>query len=196
MLLLIDVDSWWELLLVVGASTLAMLVFAAVTMNWFRVKCRAWELVAMIVATAFLFRPDFFMDFVGPEYKSLPATEAFNVAGRLPANERLVMVIAGTTIEGEELKKTVAVNLGAAEADGRKRLVAAGLTVVALGDKLQIAAVKFGSAARKSGFDQGFDIVEVKVPSERPSSHWFYLPGLLLIALVWWAQGGRMKKAA
>jgi TRAP transporter 4TM/12TM fusion protein len=196
MLLLIDVDSWWELLLVVGASTLAMLVFAAVTMNWFRVKCRAWELVAMIVATAFLFRPDFFMDFVGPEYKSLPATEAFNVAGRLPANERLVMVIAGTTIEGEELKKTVAVNLGAAEADGRKRVVAAGLTVVALGDKLQIAAVKFGSAARKSGFDQGFDIVEVKVPSERPSSHWFYLPGLLLIALVWWAQGGRMKKAA
>jgi TRAP transporter 4TM/12TM fusion protein len=195
MLLLIDVGSWWELLAVVGASTLAMLVFAAVTMNWFRVKCRPWELVAMIVATAFLFRPDFFMDYVGPEYRSVPAAEAFTVAGALPAGDRLVAVIAGTTIEGDELKKTVAVNLGAAEADGRKRLAAAGLTVVPLGDKLQIAAVKFGSAARKSGFEQGFDIVELKVPSGRPSAHWWYLPGLLLIAFVWWAQGRRMSSS-
>ncbi len=192
MLLLIDVGTWWELMLVVGASTLAMLVFAAVTMNWFRIRCKAWELAAMVVATAFLFRPDFFMDYVGPAYKTVPAAEAFKVAGQLPAGDRLVAVIAGTTIEGENVSKTVALNLGAAEADGRKRLNAAGLTVVPLGDKLQIAAVKFGSAAKKSGFEQGFDIVEVKVPSGRPSPHWFYLPGLLLIALVWWAQGKRL----
>ncbi len=196
MLLLIDVGAWWELMLVVGASTLAMLIFAACTMNWFRVKCAPWELVAMIVATVFLFRPDFFMDFITPEYKTVAASETFKVAGQLPAGDRLVVVIAGTTIEGDELKKTVAVNLGAAQADGRKRLNAVGLTALPLGDKLQIAAVKFGSAAKKSGFEQGFDIVEVKVPSARPSVHWFYLPGLLLIALVWWSQGRRMPGSA
>jgi TRAP transporter 4TM/12TM fusion protein len=190
-LLLIDVGSWWDLLLVVLAATLAMLVFAACTMNWFRVKCRPWELAALTLATVFLFRPDYFMDFIAPEYKTVAAAEAFKVAGQLPAGDRLVAVIAGTTIEGDEVKKTVAVNLGAAEADGRKRLTAAGLTVVPLGDTLQIAGVKFGSAAKKSGFEQGFDIVEVKVPSGRPSAHWFYLPGLLLIGLVWWAQGRR-----
>jgi TRAP transporter 4TM/12TM fusion protein len=194
-LLLIDVGTWWELLLVVGASTLAMLVFTAITMNWMRVRCKPWELAAMVVACAFLFRPDFFMGYVGPAYKSVPAAEAFKVAGQLPAGDRLVAVIAGTTIEGDDLKKTVAVNLGAAEADGRKRLVAAGLTVVPLGDKLQISGVKFGSPAKKSGFEQGFDIVEVKVPSGRPSPHWFYLPGLLLIALVWGAQGRRLTAA-
>jgi TRAP transporter 4TM/12TM fusion protein len=192
-LLLIDIGSWWDALLVIVASTLAMLVFTAITMNWFRVRCKPWELAAMIAATAFLFRPDFFMDYVGPEYRTVPASDAFKVAGQLPAGDRLVAVIAGTTIEGDDLKKTVAVSLGAAEADGRKRLNAAGLTVVPLGDKLQIAAVKFGSAAKKSGFEQGFDIVEVKVPSGRPSSHWFYLPGLALVLLVWWTQGRRMK---
>jgi hypothetical protein len=194
-LLLIDVVSWWDVLLVVIASTVAMLAFAAITMNWMRVRCKPWELAALALATAFLFRPDFFMDLVAPEYRSAPAGEAFEIAGALPADDRLVAVIAGTTIEGDELKKTVALNLGPAQADGRKRLNAAGLTVVPLGDKLQIAGVKFGSAARKSGFEQGFDIVELKVPGGRPSAHWFYLPGLLLIGLVWWAQGRRLAGA-
>ena len=192
-LLLIDVGSWWEVMLVVGASTLAMLAFAALTMNWMRVKCRAWEWVALAAVTLFLFRPDFFMDYVGPEYRSVPAANVYEVAGQLPAGARLVAVIAGTTIEGDELRKTVAVNLGAAEADGRKRLAAAGLTLVPLGDKMQVAAVKFGSKARKSGFEQGFEIAELKVPSGRPSQHWFYLPGLVLLVLVWVAQGRRMN---
>jgi hypothetical protein len=193
-LLLIDTGGWWNTLQVVVASTVAMLVFAAVTMNWFRVKCRPWELAALAVACVFLFRPNWFMDQIAAEYKSAPASEAFKVAGSLPADARLVAVIAGTTIEGDELRKTVALNLGSAESDGRKRLSAAGLTVVPLGDTLQIAGVKFGSAAKKSGFEQGFDIVEIKVPSGRPSPHWFYLPGLLLIALVWGAQGRRMAQ--
>jgi TRAP transporter 4TM/12TM fusion protein len=193
-LLLIDTGGWWNMLQVVVASTVAMLAFAAVTMNWFRVKCRPWELAALAVACVFLFRPNWFMDQIAAEYKSAPASEAFKVAGSLPADARLVAVIAGTTIEGDELRKTVALNLGPAESDGRKRLSAAGLTAVPLGDKLQIAGVKFGSAAKKSGFEQGFDIVEIKVPSGRPSPHWFYLPGLLLIALVWGAQGRRMAK--
>jgi TRAP-type uncharacterized transport system fused permease subunit len=39
-LLLIDVHGWGELLLVVSACTLAMLGFAALTMNWLRVRMR------------------------------------------------------------------------------------------------------------------------------------------------------------
>jgi hypothetical protein len=31
------------------------------------------------------------------------------------------------------------------------------------------------------------------VRADRPSAHWFYLPALLLLALVWWTQGRRMK---
>jgi hypothetical protein len=35
----------------------------------------------------------------------------------------------------------------------------------------------------------------LKVPSGRPSAHWFYLPALLLAGLVWWSQGRRMRTA-
>ena len=190
-LLLIDVHSWAEVLVVAGASTVAMLVFAALTMNWMRVRMKAWEWPVLALAVVFMFRPDFFMDQLAPEYKSVPATQAFAVAGQLQDGERLVAVIGGTTLEGKELRKTVAVNLGEANADGRKRLAAAGLTLAPLGDKMQVMGAKFGSAARKSGFEEGFDVVELKVPSGRASPHWFYVPGLALVALVWLSQGRR-----
>jgi TRAP transporter 4TM/12TM fusion protein len=193
-LLLIDVHGWWEVLLVAGASLLAMMAFAAVTMNWMRVRCKSWELALLAVATVFLFRPDMFMDWIADEYRSAPASQVYEVAGRLGANDRLVAVIKGTSLEGRDLAKTVALNLGAENPDGRKRVAAAGLTLLALGDKVQIAGAKFGSAARKGGFDEGFDIVELKVPSGRPSAYWFYLPGLALLALVWTSQGRRMTK--
>ena len=191
-LLLIDIDSIPELISVIVASTLAMLVFAAITMNWFRVKCRLWELALLAIACVLLFRPDFFMDFLAPEYKHLPATQAAEVAKNLPEGGRLVMVIKGLTIEGDDESKTVAVRLGAAGDDGRKRLAEAGLTLSTLGEETRISAVKFGSRAKKSGFEQGWEVSRVEVPSGRPTPHWFYLPALALIALVWWSQGRRL----
>ena len=193
-LLLIDVDSVLDVVVVVVASTIAMLIFAAVTMNWFRVKTRLWETALLAVAVALLFRPDFFMDYVAPEYVHVPGAKVYDVARDTPDAGRIVMVIKGTTVEGDDVRKTVAVRLGPTGEDGRKRLTEAGLTLTQLGDAVQISAVKFGSRAKKSGFEQGFDVDRIEVPSGRPSAHWFYLPALLLIAIVWWAQGRRLPK--
>jgi hypothetical protein len=59
---------------------------------------------------------------------------------------------------------------------------------------VQIGQVKFGTRAAKSGFEQGWDVTAVQVPTDRPTPHWFYLPALLLISFVWWNQGRRMAK--
>jgi hypothetical protein len=139
------------------------------------------------------------MDRIAPAYQDAPATQVTDIARDAPAGGRLVMVIAGTTIEGDEVVKTVALRLGdrPAEgvADGRKRLTESGLTLVALGGETQIAQVKFGSRAQKSGFEQGWAVQTLKMPADRPDPHWFYLPALLLAGLVWWNQGRRMKRA-
>ncbi|MDH5245236.1 MAG: DUF3394 domain-containing protein, partial [Betaproteobacteria bacterium] len=79
---------------------------------------------------------------------------------------------------------------------GRKRLAEAGMTVSGMGDKLQVVGVRFGSTASKARIEQGFEIVGVKVPTDRPNAHWFYIPGLLIAALVWLAQGWRMRRTA
>jgi TRAP transporter 4TM/12TM fusion protein len=192
MLLLIDVRGWLEVALVAFAATVASLLFAAATLGWFRTRCRWWEIVLLLVATFALFRPDYFMDRIAAPYTEVPAKEIFKVAGELPENDRLVLLIEGTTIEGEDVRKTVAVQLGA-PGDGRKRLAEAGLTVTALGPQVQVAAVRFGSRARKSGFEQGFQVAAVKVPTRRPSEHWIYIPGLALAAFVWFLQRARTR---
>jgi hypothetical protein len=198
-LLLIDISSWFDLTLVVMASTLAMLLFAALTMFWFRIRLAWWEAALLAIAVLLLFRPDYIMDQIAPEYRDVPAAQIFDAARDVDDDGRLVMVIAGTTIEGDENVKTVAVQLGARGADGRKRLTEAGLTVLpglTPGDPVQIAQVKFGSRAKKAGFEQGWDVKTLKLPADRPSAHWFYLPALLLAGLVWWTQGRRMRKLA
>jgi len=151
-------------------------------MAWFRTRCTWWEVVFLLVATFALFRPDYFMDKMYAPYAEVPAKEIFRVASELPEDDRLVLVIEGTNIEGEDIKKTVAVQLGKPD-EGRKRLAEAGLTISALGPEVRVSAVKFGSRAKKSGFEQGFKVAAVKVPSERPSEHWVYIPALALVAV-------------
>jgi hypothetical protein len=130
------------------------------------------------------------MDQIADEFKDVPAAQVFEVAKATP--DRMVMVIKGQTIEGDDKVKTVALTLGEGN-DGRKRLADAGLTLVTLGGQVQIAQAKFGSKAAKSGFEQGWEVQTLKVPTDRPNPHWFYLPALLLIGLVWWNQGRRMN---
>ena len=197
-LLLLEIDSVPSLIVVIAGCTLAMLLFSALTMNWFRVKLRLWESALLAVAVALLFRPDFFMDRIAPAYQDVPPARVMDVARDAPDGGRMVMVIKGTTIEGDDVVKTVALRLGdrpaAGPTDGRKRLTEAGLTLVALGGETQIAQVKFGTRAQKSGFEQGWAVQTLKLPAERPDPHWFYLPALLLAALVWWNQGRRMQR--
>jgi TRAP-type uncharacterized transport system fused permease subunit len=199
-LLLINVHGWFEALLVAFASTVASLLFAAATMGYLRVRCRWWEVVLLLVATLVLFRPDWFADRIAPEYTDAPASQFLEVAARLDEGDRLVFVIAGQTLEGDERNKTVALRMGPRVDDpnaavaARKRLAEAGMTVAGIGEMLQVSNVRFGSTAAKARIEQGFEIVGVKVPTERLNAHWFYIPGLLLAMLIWWLQGLRMRR--
>ena len=77
--------------------------------------------------------------------------------------------------------------------NGRERIRSGGVTLVQLGDDLQVSNVKFGSRARKLGIEQGYKILEVKVPNrERPSDYWVFVPAMLLVGLIWFLQGRRI----
>lgn len=191
-LLLIDVHGPAELAIIVVASAVAMLVFAALTMGWFRVKTRWWESVVLLLAVTILFRPGFFMDRYAPEFEMAPAAKVYDIARDLPANATLVMVIGGMNLEGDEIVKTVSVQLGAHGGEGRDRLGATGLTLVTLGERVEVGNARFGSAAKRSGFEPGWEVQHVLIPTDRPSKYWMYLPGLLLVLLVWWVQGRRL----
>src|SRR3546814_128342 len=107
LLLLIDVEGWGELVLVVGGATLASLTFAAATMRWMRVKATWTEVALLLLVTFMLFRPDYFMDHLAPKYESRPPAELLKTAANMPDKGRLVAVLKGMNLEGEELQKTV-----------------------------------------------------------------------------------------
>lgn len=194
-LLLIDVHGWFELLLVIGASLAASLTFAAATMGWFQTRCKWWEIGVLLLATFMLFRPNFFMDALHPPYEARPAKELISIANQTRAGYPMVFVIEGSNVEGDDLRKTVAVTFGK-EGEGRARLAEAGLTFSVLGDEVRITGVKFGSRAKKSGFEQGWKVTAIKVPAGGPSEHLVYIPALALIALVFFLQRRRMRPAA
>ncbi|MCK9512336.1 MAG: TRAP transporter fused permease subunit [Pigmentiphaga sp.] len=200
LLLLIDVNDWATLLLTITGATLASLAFAAATIGWMRIRCNALEVVLLLLVTFMLFRPDWFMDHLSAKYRALPPSALLQTAASLPDRGRLVAVLEGMNIEGDELVKTVAVPLPAlpegsdaqGDAAGMQRLAAAGLTVSAFGEQVQIASVRFGSTARRAGWEQGWDVREVMIANpDRPSEFWTYLPALLILAGIWFWQGRR-----
>ncbi len=122
----------------------------------------------------------------GQSFVELYGTPGASLAG---------LVIEGINVEGDDVKKTVAVQLGK-PGEGRKRLAEAGLTLSVLGPEVRTTGVKFGSRAKKSGFEQGWKVAAIKVPNDRPSEHWIYLPALALLALVWFLQRTRSRPLA
>jgi TRAP transporter 4TM/12TM fusion protein len=194
-LLLIDVNGWWELAVVVVASTMACLIFAAVTMNWFLVRSRWWETALLLIAVFMLFRPNAFMDRMYAPWEDRPGKEVYAIAKDLAPDFPLVVIIEGTNVEGEDVRKTVSVQL-TKPGEGRARLADAGLTLSVLGEEVRVGTVKFGSRAKRGGFEQGWKLVGVKVRTDAPSEHWVFVPAFAIIAFVFFNQRRRLRPPA
>jgi TRAP transporter 4TM/12TM fusion protein len=194
-LLLIGVNSFAHLALIVAAAIAAMLVFAAATQGWFVTRSRWYESVALLFVTFTLLRPGFWMDFAYPKYELVPPQKLMELAAAASADSGLRLRIAGTTLEGKDLTKTVYLPLGK-EGSAAQRIRASGLTTLALPDGIQIAAVGLHSAADKAGFEQGFTVTGIEIPAPRPAKEWFFLPALAVLGIVYALQRRRAAAAA
>jgi TRAP transporter 4TM/12TM fusion protein len=194
-LLMIGLDGPWHLLITVVSAVIAMLVFAAATQGWFLVRSRWFESLALLLVTFTLFRPAYWWDMVYPPYNEVPATELMKLVEAAPAGERKRVWVEGQNIDGKDIRKGVLLPLGDV-APARERLRKLGLTVVPLGQDIQIAQVQFGSIAEKLGLEQGFKVASIELPADRPAKEWMFLPALLLLGAVAALQRRRAPAAA
>ena len=189
-LLMIGIDSWWQLALTVVSAIVASLTFAAATQGWFFARNRIHETVLLLLITFSLFRPGFWMDMIHPPFEELEGGQLLQLAEQAPPNSNLRIWIEGTNIDGRDISKGVLLPLGpVTNAEGeplnaRARLAHSGLMVMAFGEDLQVAAVQFKSQAERLGIEQGFVIQMVELPVERPAKEWIFIPTLALLALV------------
>ena len=194
-LLLIDITDAFHLMLTIVSATLASMMFAAATQGWFVTKSRLHESLLLLLVTFTLFRPGFWMDMLYPPFEEVPPTELTRLVEQAPRNANLRVWVEGISLEGRDISKGVLLPLGEPAANARERLNQMGLTVMALGEDVQVAAVRFGSQAEKLGLEQGFTIKTIELPaSNRPDKEWMFIPAFALLGLVWFVQKRRARR--
>ena len=195
-LLLIGIDNTFQLILTIITATVASMMFAAATQGYFITKSRLHESALLLLVTFTLFRPGFWMDMMYPPYEEIPPTELTRLVEEAPRNGNLRVWVEGMNLEGQDISKGVLLPLGDKAAKASERLGAMGLTVMTLGDQVQVGAVRFGSQAEKLGLEQGFTISAIEIPSgERPAKEWMFIPAFILLGLVYAMQKPRQRRA-
>lgn len=194
-LLMIGVENWLHAVIVVVGAIIAMLVFAAGTQGWFVTKCRWWETFALLLIAFTLFRPGYFWDKMFPPLIDKAPTELVQVLDGLDSGSQLRLRLKGEKMNGEEYLMTVMLKVGN-EATGADKLGGLGLETKDEDGKVIVDIVGFGSPAEKAKIDFDQEIISIQMPTDRPNKELMFIPALLLLALIWRLQKGRVARMA
>jgi len=192
-LLLIDVHSVWQGILIFAMSLLAILSFSSLTQNWMLVRNRLWESAVLVVVILGLFRPGLFMDMLYPPFQA-ESIERF--AGGEVTTEPGQIVRFHVTRESEYGPRY---KLFAIKTPEPSRLQIQGPFGLTLGkdDKGRwvVDTVAFNGPADHAGmtFDDIVTGIDVELTG-LPSKEWVYPFALVLLGLVVTSQVIRSRR--
>jgi len=192
-LLMIGLTNWFHLIVVITTAVAGMLAFAAATQGYFLTKSRIWETAALLLVAFTLFRPGFWWDMVYPPLDKKSPTNLEEMVGGMAPDSRLRIEVQGEDMNGKEYTKTLMLKVGD-EASGVERLTGIGIETREEEGKILVDNVVFSSLAEKAGIDFDQEILNVQVPSDRPTMELMYIPALMLYGLIWFVQNNRKKK--
>ena len=192
-LLIIGVANWFHLIVIIVASIIAMLAFAAGTQGYFLTKNRIWETAALLLVAFTLFRPGFWWDMIFPPLTEEPPAKLEQMVAGMEPGSQLIIEVAGEDLKGNAYKKTVMLAVGD-EDSGAARLEGIGLETRNEADKILIDNVVFSSAAEKAGIDFDQEILNIKLPTRRLPKQLMFIPALGLLVLIWFLQRNRKRK--
>ncbi|WP_428797437.1 TRAP transporter permease [Vibrio kasasachensis] len=192
-LLLIDVD-WGHGVAIFIVSTIAMLIFAAATQGWFLTRNKWYEGVLLLVVAFTLFRPGYWVDQVVEPYQSSNPAQLVQTLQSLEQGSVLRMRISGEDSVGKMRDFSVLLEVPDGET-GQDKLDALGIVTYQQSEQTLIDVIGFSSPAEAAGLQFDQQIVDVKIPVERFSKEWMWLPALMLFTLVVAMQRRRLRKA-
>ncbi len=195
-LLLIGIDSFFHGALTIGATVLAMLLFVAVTQNWFLIRSRIWETAVLAVACVTLLRPGLWMDLIEPQELSMPGSALVSVIDPLAEGQTVKVRFEGTDFNGNALSRTALLTLGR-EGPPSIRFSPTGLSLFESNGAFRVAGVIPDGEADNYGIGVGMEVAEILVPNpDRPAKELFFIPALIGVGLVFGLQRRRRPAAA
>lgn len=194
-ILLLNIMNVAHFVWVFITAALACMAFASATQRFMFTHTKWWEVIVLLVAMVFLFRPDIPQDYIYPPYKELTPDHVDVVVANLPPDGSMRLHLL-TTFEDGSVKDQVMV-LPIKGNSAEERLENAGIFLAWEGDKLMVDDVVVNSRAERLqlNMDDPTEVlgVEIEVQS-RPKKWMFSSPGLLLFGLVVLTQVRRRKK--
>ncbi|MEM1363140.1 MAG: TRAP transporter permease [Pseudomonadota bacterium] len=193
-LLLIDVGPY-QAIFVFIIALIAMLLFAAGTMNYFIVKSRLWESAVLLFVAFTLFQPQFFLNQISPEFDTRPGSEIYNMAEAADDGDTIRVRFVGEDLMGDPVDARYILPLGPKGPDGATRLQnAAGMELRDEDGTLYTDFLTFGGPAEQLGIDFDWEIREIEVEAKRMPKEIFYIPAFLLLGAVVMLQRRRQER--
>ena len=193
-LLLIGVDTFWEGLMIFVVSLAAMGAFSAATQGWLIVRTKWYEVVALLLVTLALFRPDFLMNQVFPAFKELEMARFVSGKALGESGYTVRFHVTRSTDYGDRFKLF---RITTPDLQTRNSKALYGITLEKADENIfEVVDLLPKSLTEKAGLKIGDFVTAIDV--ERlglPNKRWAYLPAAILLALVVLMQLARQRRA-
>lgn len=187
-LLLVGVTSLWHGLSVFVVSLIAILCFASLTQGWLLTRLWIVERLMLACVVVALFRPDFFMDRLYPQYAPLDISAI--TASSVPNDRAIRLHITRETEYGDRYKLFVLPAPQGEKTGGELLAKRIGATLNREKDgRYSVSNTVFQGAGEKAGLTFGDYVTNVDVEQfGRPAKEWVYPIGFLILGLVFLLQ--------
>ena len=190
-LLLIGVNNIWHGILIFVVSLIAILAFASAAQGWLLIRLRWYEIIALLFVTVSMFRPDFIMNRVFPEYTSIEQDLSKSI--QYEEERKLRLQVTRYTDYGERYKmfvfpiepntKASVLEISGLELEKNDN------------DNFEVVNLVFMGPAEQKGMDFFDEVTRIEISSlDRPAKEYVYLVGLLVLLLTFYSQRRRMTK--
>ena len=188
-LLLIGVTSFWHGLTVFLFSLIAILCFTAATQGWLVTKLKLHEILALLVVTVSLFRPDIITGALSPEYLKADITETNNIDAK---NSNVVRFKVIRNTEYGDRYKLFTFKVDGNEIINLPKYLGFALRKVENG--YLIDSLEYNGLAKKKGldFDDRLTSIEYQNPDQL-NKYWAYIFGLVVLLILLMEQFRRRR---
>ena len=163
-LLLIGIENIWHALVVIITSLVGILVFTSATQGWFINKLKWYEIIVFLIISISLLSPEFVLNKFYPKYNYQDINNINSVI--LDPKKEVRFKVTRPSLYGDRYKLFV-INKNTFEEE--YNLENYGISLVKENNKIIVDNLKWNGQAKKSGFEMGDYISELKIEnSNRP----------------------------
>jgi len=178
-LLLIGVEDIWHALLVIVTSLIGILIFTAATQRWFFNKLRWYEIIVFLFISISLLSPEFVLNKFYPKYNYKDINQIQLL--ELDPKKEIHFKVTRPSEYGERYKLFV---IEKNTFETKFNLDEYGISLIKEEKRIVVDTLKWNGKAKKSGFETGDFISELKVENlDRPNKRIIYPLAILLLII-------------